>query len=280
MKRTFRVARACGVEAARDFQWGEYAPFGWILAVQLLFLSLVLNLGNIVGMATAGAAVRLFGGEAPIHYPTFFLYLPNATSWLELFLYTVPGAVLIPLSIARIQAPMDPELEGAGLKARLKNAWLPTLVAGILMALLLWGWQWLFNQAIVPLVRASLPGFQSNAIIWAGSMLGAYSLSALFLYVPIIALQPGAKLVGAIRDGLREGARLYKYTILYVLIFALPAIPFLMAMQLGMAFIAERMSPEVVVVLVGLYSILISLATYLTYASAARLHWASQMEEA
>jgi hypothetical protein len=80
--------------------------------------------------------------------------------------------------------------------------------------------------------------------------------------------------------GSRRGLRLYKWTILYVLIFALPRHALLMVMQLGMSFIAERMRPEMVVVLIGLYATLISLATYLTYAAAARLHWASQMEDA
>lgn len=280
MHRNFRVARACGVEAARDFQWREYAPLAWILGVQLLFLLLALNVGTLFGMATVGAVMRLISGDAPLHYPTFFLYLPNAASWLELVLYTVAGAFLIPLAIARIQAPMDPELEGAGLKARLKRAWPPTLVSLILMALLLWAWQWIFNQALVPLIRASLPQIQSAALIWGVSMLGSYSLSALFLYVPVVALHPGSTFMGSLKEGIREGLRLFKWTILYVLIFALPAMPFLMVMQLGMSFIAERMRPEMVVVLIGLYATLISLATYLTYAAAARLHWASQMEDA
>ena len=280
MHRNFRVARACGVEAARDFQWHEYAPFAWILGAQLLFLLLALNLGTTIGMGTAGAAVKLFAGDAPLHYPTFFLYLPNFNSWVELFLYTFPGSVLIPISIARIQAPMDPDLQGAGFKARVKRAWPPTLVAGILTLLSLGVWQWAFNVALVPLIRASFPGLQANAGIWAASLIGAYCLSALFLYVPILALQPDTTLVKALREGFREGLRLFKWTILYIFIFALPALPFLMAIQLGTAFMAERMRPEMIAVVIAIYAILISLATYLTYAAAARLHWASQVEEA
>ncbi|HEU4940064.1 MAG TPA: hypothetical protein VFT97_00440 [Candidatus Eisenbacteria bacterium] len=280
MNRNFRVARACGVEAARDFMWREYAPFSWILGAQLLFLLLALNLGTTIGMATVGAVIRLFAGDGPLHYPSFFLYLPNVTSWVELVLYTLPGAVLIPLAIARIQAPMDPELQGEGFKARIRRAWPPTLVAGLMTLALLAGWQWLFGKAVVPLIRASFPGLQASAAIWGLSLLGAYSLSALFLYVPVMALHRNMTFVGALRGGIGEGFRLYKWTVLYVLLFSLPALPFLMAIQLGTAFMAERMRPEMIAVVVGIYSILISFATYLTYAAAARLHWASQVEEA
>jgi hypothetical protein len=280
MQRNFRVARACAVEAARDFRWREYAPFGWILGVQLLFVLLALNLGTTIGMGTAGAAVRLFTGDPPIHYPTFFLILPNVTSWLEVFLYTIPGAVLIPLAIARIRAPMDPELQGPGLKPRLRRAVPPTLIAGLVNLGLLFGWQWLFNQALVPLLRASFPGFQGNVTIWGISLLGAYALSAVLLYVPIVAIGPGATLVPALKNGVAEGVKLFKWTLLFVLVFSLPAMPFLLVMQLMVGFISERMRPEMVAVIIAIYSILISLGTYLAYAAAARLHWASQMEEA
>ena len=280
MHRNFRVARACGVEAARDFQLREYAPFGWILGVQFLLLLLGLNLGTTIGMGTAGAAVRLFAGDGPTHYPSFFLYLPTAASWLELFLYTVPGSVLIPLAISRIQAPMDPELEGPGLKARIMRAWPPTLVAGLATILLLFGWQWLFGRSLAPLVRASFPSLQANLSIWAVSVFGAYTFSALFLYVPIVGLRRDMTFSKILREGIGEGFRLYKWTILYILVFSLPALPFLMVMQLTAGFIAERMRPEMIAVVIMIYAILISLGTYLTYAAAARLHWASQMEEA
>ena len=280
MHRNFRVARACGVEAARDFQWHEYAPFAWILGAQLLFLLLVLNLGTPIGMGTAGAAVKLFAGDAPLHYPTLFLYLPTVASWVELILYTFAGAYLIPLSIARIQAPMDPDLQGPGFKARVKRAWPPTLIALLLTFVVLSGWQWLFNRALVPLIRASFPGLQATAAIWGLSLVVSYCLSALFLYVPILALHPDTSLVKALREGIREGFRLFKWTVLYFFIFALPALPFLMAVQLGTSFLATRMRPEMIAVVIAIYAILISLATYLTYAAAARLHWASQVEEA
>ena len=281
MHRNFRVARACAVEAARDFQWREYAPFGWILGVQLLFLLLTLNLGSIIGMGTAGAAVRLIVGDGPVHYPSFFLFLPTATSWLELFLYTIPGAVLIPLAIAKIREPMDPELQqGGGIAARVRRAWPPVLVAGLLTIGLLFLWQWLFNQAFVPLLRGSFPGFRGNLLIWILSLLGSYSLSALFLYVPIVAVRPQGPMWGALKDGIAEGVRLFKWTILYVFLFSLAALPFLMVMQLTAGFVAERMRPEMIVIVIALYSILISLGTYLTYAAASRLHWASQMEDA
>ena len=280
MQRNFRVARACAVEAARDFRWGEYAPFGWILGVQLLFLLLALNLTSTIGMGTAGAAVRLFLGDAPNHYPTFFMVLPTFSSWLEVFLYTFAGAVLIPLAIARIRAPMDPSLQGGGIRARVQRAWPPTLIAGLLTFALLLAWQWLFNQSLVPLLRASFPGFQGNVMIWSITLIGAYALSAIFLYVPIVAIRSEGSILAALKDGIAEGVRLFKWTLLFVLVFSLPALPFLMVMQLMTGFISERMRPEMIVIVIAMYSILISAGTYLAYAAAARLHWASQMEDA
>jgi hypothetical protein len=208
------------------------------------------------------------------------MVLPTIASWLEVFLYMIPGAVLIPLAIARIRAPMDPEFQGPGLKARIRRAWPPTLIAGLLTFGLLWLWQWLFNQALVPLLRASFPGFQGNLIIWSITLVGAYALSALFLYVPIVAIRSEGSIWVALKDGIAEGVRLFKWTLLFVLGFSLPALPFLMVMQLMTGFMSERMRPEIIVVVTAIYSILISAGTYLTYAAAARLHWASQMEDA
>jgi hypothetical protein len=268
------------VEAVRDFQWREYAPFGWILAIQLLFLVLVFNLASPLGMGTAGAAVRLFAGDSPVHYPTVFMFLPSAMSWLELFLYTVPGAFLIPLSVALIRSPMEPGLQGPELKARLRRAWPQALVGFLATVALVISWQWLFNKAFVQLIRSSFPALQANAAIWTLSLLGSYALSSLFLYVPIVAVDPGRPMWSALKDGILEGVRLFKWTILIVLVFALPAMPFLLAMQMMVSFMVERMRPEMIAIVVGLYAILISAGTYLTYAATARLHWASQVEEA
>jgi len=280
MQRNFRIARACAREAVRDFHWREYAPFGWILGAQLLFLLLALNLDTPMGMAIAGGLTGLIHGKGPLHYPVYFLDLPYVSSILELFLYALPGSILIPLALIRIMEPMDPSLlEGHAVKERLQRAFLPTLAAAGLNVGLLYVWQWLVNVGPAPLFRASLPGFPGILVVWAVSVLGAYALSAVLIYVPIAAVRPGATFGTSMKEGLGEGRELFGYTVFLLLAFALPALPFLMVTQLKAAFIAERMRPELVAVALALYSTLISMASYFTYGAAARLHWAAKAEE-
>jgi len=280
MRRDFRIVRACAKEAMRDFGWHEYAPFGWILGAQLLFLLLSMNLGSGWGMATAGSVARLLGAEGQLQYPQFFIYLPSLASIVEAFLYAIPGSVLIPLALIRILAPMDHALaEGYGVVLRLKQAFLPTLVASVVSAALQIGWQWVVSMGLAPILRSALTGFQGAAAIWLVSVLGAFVIAALFLYVPIAAIRPGAKFREAMIGGVNEGVRLIGFTLLFILAFSWPALPFLMLVQLNAAFICEKLRPEMIAVALALYAVLISGASYLIYASAARLHWAELAEE-
>jgi hypothetical protein len=280
VKRNFRVVRSCAREALQDFNWLEYAPFGCILAAQLVFLFLAMNMGSVWGMATAGGVARLVGGERQLQYPQFFVYLPGLMSIVEAFLYTLPGSLLIPLSLIRVLAPMDHSLaEGYGVGPRLRQALLPTLFAGLSSAALLYAWQYLLHVGPEPMIRAMVPGSQAMFAIWGLSVLGAYALSACFLYVPIAAIRPGATLREALGKGLREGVELFAPTLFFIFIFSWPALPFLLVAGLKALTICEKLRPEVVAVIMGIYTVLISVASYLTYAAAARLHWSAQREE-
>ncbi len=280
MQRDFRVTRSCAKEALRDFHWREYAPFGWILAAQLLFLVLAMNLGHEWGMATAGGLARLLGAEKQLHYPQFYVFLPSLLSIFEAILYTVPGSLLIPLSLIRVLAPMDHALaEGHGVGSRLKQAFLPTFAAGLLGAGLLWVWQYLLRIGPEPLLRSTLSGFQGTLAIWGLSVLGAYAISAFFIYVPIAAIRPGATFRESFAKGLLEGVELFGSTMFFILLFSWPALPFLLIAGLKSLVIIEKLRPEVVGIIMGIYMVLISTASYLTYAAAARLHWAEMAEE-
>ena len=280
MQRNFRIARACAREAVRDFHWREYSPFAWILGAQILFFLLALNLDTPMGMALAGGLTRMIHGKGMLHYPAYFLDLPYVSAIVELFLYALPGSVLIPLALIRIMEPMDASLtRSEAVKARLKRAFLPTIVAATLNVGILYAWQWLINVGPAPLFRASLPGFPGTIVIWIVSVLGAYALSAILIYIPIVAVRPGTTFAAAFRDGFAEGRELFAYTVFLLIAFALPALPFLMITQLKAAFIAERLRPELIAFALALYSMLISIATYFTYGAAARLHWAASAEE-
>jgi hypothetical protein len=280
MKRTFRVARSCALEALRDFHWHEYAPFGWMLAAQLLFLVLAMNLGTVVGMATAGGLSRLVGAEQQLHYPRFFLFLPNLVSIVEAFLYTIPGSILIPLSLIRVLAPMEhASAKGRNVLHRVRRAILPTLIAFLAAVGLLLGWQWVLSAWLGPAIQGAIP-IQGTATVWGVSILGAYLISAVFLYVPIAAISPDSRPGAALADGFREGLSLIGFSLFFILAFSWPALPLLMFVQLGASFISDKLRPEVIGILLGLYAAIVSVASYFTYAAAARLHWAAQVNEA
>jgi hypothetical protein len=280
MRRDFRVAKACASEAVRDFRLYEYAPFGLILAAQSIFLALVFTMGTPLGMATAGAIARLVLGDN-IHYPTFFLNLPSVSQRVEAFLYALPGSVLIPLSLIRILKPAHPELgDKAVVRSRLKQAFLPALAAALVNAALLEVWQALLRVGPVPIMKAVMPGFAGQAVTWVIAIVVAFAVAALFLYVPILAVQAGVSLRDACVRGFKEGVRLFPHSVFFIFLFSWPALCFLFLTQMRTGFIVGRMRPEILPLLLFGYSLLISVASYLTYAAAMRLHWAEEKEEA
>jgi hypothetical protein len=280
MERDFRVARACVSEAIRDFHFREYAPFAWILGGHLLFILLAMFLEATPAMATVGALTRAIYGDSAVHYPTFYLFLPSLAAIAEGFLYSVPAAVLIPLSIILTVAPMERHEERSEpVGDRLRRAWLPTLLVLVGNVGLLWGWQWIFQNGPAPLITRALPGFLGAAIAWFVGVLGAYAIAAVFIYVPIVAIRRGSTFGSALSEGLREGLGLFRFTLFFIFLFALPVLPVLLIVQSRPAFIVSRMRPELIPLALMVYAVLISAATYLTYAAAARLHWSGDQRE-
>jgi hypothetical protein len=280
MERDLRVARACISEAIREFHLREYAPFGWLLAAHLLFLLLAMFLETPAAMATVGNLTRAIYGDSALHYPMFYLFLPPLAAIAEGFLYTVPAAVLVPLAIIRTMAPMEsPGDRSEPVGHRLQRAWLPSLVVLAANVALLWGWQWVFRNGPVPLITRALPGFPGAMVTWVVGILGAYAIAAIFIYVPIVAVRRGVTFGSALSEGLREGLALFRFTLLFIVLFALPVLPVLLVVQSRPGFIVSKMRPELIPIALMLYAILISAATYLTYAAAARLHWAGDRAE-
>ena len=278
MERDFRVAKSCFSEAIRDFHFREYAPFAWILAAHLLFILLSMFLEASPAMATVGGLARAVYGDSAVHYPMFYLFLPAIAAMAEGFLYTVPAAVLVPLAIIRTMAPM--EARGSEpVSARLKRAWPPTLLVLAANVGLLWTWQWVFRNGPAPLISRALPGFAGAAVAWFVGLLGAYAIAAVFIYVPIVAVQRGSTFGSSLREGIREGLSLFRFTLAFIFLYALPVLPVLLVIQSRPDFIISRMRPELIPIALMLYAVLISAATYLTYAAAARLHWAGDQLE-
>ena len=89
-------------------------------------------------------------------------------------------------------------------------------------------------------------------------------LPAIFAYV-----ETG---IYTLAGGLREGIPLLWGTFLYLLLFSIPALVMQAIVQLFPTLIVIRLRPELILVLLFVYAILTSLATYLSYSAAVRLY--------
>jgi hypothetical protein len=273
-----RTAWFCVRESLHDFRLYEWAPFGWILIAQVLFLLAALNLGSVWGMAIVGGVAGLVGrSEQIIHYPTVFILLPSLSSLVEWVLYVVAGSVLIPIALLRIAGPMEggPQTEW---RQRVGRAILPTLLAGLMNIGLLQLWDWVLTHAVAPVIQPRLPEILGLVVPWFIGALGAYLIAAPFIYVPIHAIHRGSGLGGSLVRGIGEGLRSLWPTFVIIVVCSWPALFALAAAQVNPAVVVRKMRPELVAYLLLAYAILTSLASYLIYASASRLHWARRAE--
>ena len=276
----FGTVRKCSGDALANFSWRDYAPFAWFLAAELLFLILASNLGSTWGMATAGRIAHLVGGDGAIRNPGFFVHLPAIFAYVETGIYTLAGAVVLPIAVAGVLASFEPSLNDPSVRAaRVRGAILPTLL-GLLaclgVAIL---WQWTVGNAIVPVYGMFL-GKGLNAVLatWATSAILGFVFVAAVYYVPIVALRAGGSPATTLAGGLREGLRFLPATFLYILLFSIPALVVQAIVQLFPTLIVIRLRPELILVLLLVYAVLTSLATYLSYSAAVRLY-ESETEE-
>lgn len=271
-----RTAWLCLRESVRDFRLHEWMPFGWLLALQLLFLLCAVNLQTTWGMAVAGWITERAGGDRLLHYPYFYIALPSVASMVEWFVYLFPGCVFVPLALLRVSEPAENASAVEDRSVRLRRAVLPTLVAAALNVALLQGWQWVGGKFVLPTIGSYLPGVPGQIVAWVLMVFVSYLVSVPFLYVPVRGVQPNASFAGALGGGLAEGVRLLLPTTLVVVIASCVALPFLAPVQLSAQVIVGKMRPEIVPLLLAIYAVITSAANYIIYASAMRLHWARQ----
>lgn len=272
-----RAAWLSFTESLRDFRAYEWAPFGWILAAQLLFLFCAVNLGTPWGMAGAGwLTLSAAKGDAFLHYPQFFVALPTVAALVEWVLYVFAGAVLIPMAVLRISEPNEaPGPREAS--SRLRGAILPTLLGGLLNLVVLQAWQWVLSKGPQSIVLGNLPGPTGQLALWFLGLLVSYALSGPFLFIPVHAIRRQVSFTQAISGGLGQGVRLIWPAFLVIVFCSWPTLLFLAPAQISAAAIVQKMRPELVALLLALYAATTSLANYLIYASVTRLHWADQV---
>jgi hypothetical protein len=280
MRLSLGDAFSSAFDAARGFRWSEFAPFFWILAVQWIFLVLATQLQNPWAMGIVEPGVRMVGGEASLHYPLFFNYVSILLGWLESFLYTVPGAVLIPLALLRFYSRTDRALSlGAGAGARLAGAFLPTLVSGLLGTFAVLGWQRYAAGSVVSTIRMFVMEPFGSLLGWIAATLGGYAIIVLILYVPVAAVQARTNPVRAFIYGVRFGIRSWPATFAFAVLFGIPAIIVQYALERHGMTIITRLRPEAITIFLAAYAAITSVATYFTYGAAARLYRFARGEE-
>lgn len=283
MAREIRSIRAAAQDALGNFRFHEFAPFAWILAVELVVLALALNLGTEWGMGTVGWLSERIAGDRPLHYPSFYAFLPTLMTNIEAVLYALAGSILIPLAVLRVLRGIDPAAVPPGSTGPiLRKAFLTVLVAAILCEALIVGWQWVIAQpAVLRAVRVVLRGdLLGTAGVTLLTLLVGYAIWTLFVYVPILAVRPGTGFGAALGGGIRQALRHYLPTYLVVIGLSLPAAAILLVLQTMGTFLVQQIRPEIVAVLMGLYALFSMLATFFIYSAAARFDRARRMEAA
>jgi len=283
MARELRSIRAAALDALGSFRFHDFAPFAWILGIELVVLALAMNLGTGLGMATAGWLTERIAGDSPLHYPLFYAFLPTLMTNVEAVLYALAGSVLIPLALMRVLRPMDPQsFPAAETGARIRQAFLVVLVGAILCELMILGWQWILNQpGVLKGIRSILRGgFAANIGVTVLGMLVGYAIWSLFVFIPIAAVQPRSRFGPAFGEGLREGLGNFVPTYLVVIALSLPAAAILLVLQVMGGFLVSQIRPEIIGVLIGLYIVLSILATFFIYSAAARFYQARHGGEA
>jgi hypothetical protein len=250
------------------------------MLAELLFVYLASNLGKPWGMSVAGWIMRSTG-EPAVHYPASFIFLSSAYARVESFLFAVPGSFLIPLSLARIQAPMAGAAPtGTETVRRARRAYLVTLVGYLLNFALLLAWEFLLQAGPKRWFAGLLGGIKAELLTWGVGVLVAFAIAAVFLYVPVRAVEEGPSFRDALWGGIGEGLRSFGPTLFIVLAFAWPTLLVLAPIQLRPTVIVTRFRPELMAVLIGIAAALNSFVNYYIYSAAARLHWLSRRREA
>lgn len=280
MKVSFGDAIGSALEAVRGYRWVEFAPFFWILAVQLVFIAICSQLTSSWAMGIVAGLAKLVKGEGNIHYPAFFAYVSILLGWLESFLYTVPGAVLIPLSLLRLYSRSDRALSlGARAGERLAVAFLPTLIAGALIVGVVWSWQRYLAPPVSLFIKNGVRPPWGDYLAWLTVVIGGYLVVALLLYVPVAAVQARTNPVRAFFRGVRFGFRAWIFTAFFAVLFGLPAILIQWVLERQGMLLITRLRPELILIGLAIYAAFTSVSTYLTYATAARFYRIARAED-
>jgi hypothetical protein len=157
----------------------------------------------------------------------------------------------------------------------------PVLIGALICLALIVGWQWVLHQrAVEGTIHTFARGFTGSAVVAALGMLVGYAVWTFFVFVPVVAVQPGRSLGSAIGSGLRVASQNFFPVYLVVVGLSLPAAAVLLVLQVMGNFLVGQIRPEIIGVLVGIYVVCSMFATFFIYAAAARLYQARQGEAA
>ncbi len=276
---SFRVAVESARGAFRSFSWRIYLPLFAVLVVQALYLVLGLDLGRSAAMAIVGTISQLIAGESSVAYPAFLELLPLTFSYVEAITFVVLGAIALPLVVVRTleQITVPPSDVVVDTESP-RRAALPTFLALAAGFALTFMAQQILVAYLRPAVGMVVRGAAQNLLIaWAMGVVATYAISALFAYVPIVAVLEKAPPLKALTKGIAEGRKRFLPTFAFLLLFSLPATFVQLALQAGGVLVAARTRPENIALILLAYAVFGSLATYYVWTMATRFYRAKEV---
>ncbi|HET7904362.1 MAG TPA: hypothetical protein VFM17_07370 [Candidatus Eisenbacteria bacterium] len=271
MAGTLQLAWESAGKSIRSFSWREYAALAPLLAVQLLYLILGLNLGTALGMGTSGVVSRAIAGPASLDYPVFLELLPLTFSYVETVTFVLGGAIAIPMLVAAV---LESGAKTAGpWRGRIRAAIVPTLLALGGAYALTYLWQQLDGAFVQSFARGLMGGGLSGALgSWILSAAVSLAITTFVVYVPVAAVAEDVSGRKALARGLDIGRRLFGPTFLFVFLLSIPALLLQFSVQFMGTMLTLRTRPENIAYALIAYAVLSSLATYFVWGTAARVH--------
>jgi hypothetical protein len=232
------------IETTRDFARGRlWGPFLALALVEWGVILLLTQFHRSIFAPIMVPVLRLIGGDKVLHYPTFYLALPQIYSQLGIVLDALVSAWFLGAAFLlfwQADHPAEPQ-RGAFSRAtanygKLVCARLPLTIALVAMLVLV--------PRLLGANAAEASG-STQRLARYGSFMGGVLLESIFLYAPLAILVERRSVGGAIRRSVSLAAKMPVATIGVVIVPALVELP-VSALFRRTDKMVLNMSPEVV----------------------------------
>ncbi|MFN8546824.1 MAG: hypothetical protein U0527_02335 [Candidatus Eisenbacteria bacterium] len=258
-------------ESLKDFHRRRLWPPFLVLGIAQLLLVLALTQFHLPLFSWAFVPfLRKTFGEAVLHYPIFFLALPDLFSRINMFMDYLLGCLTLGVAALIIWRSASHERSGqpwSEASKRYASLLLGRTPAFALILLMSYGLPILFSAQ-----GEDAPGSQVRAVRYGGFLIGVL-IESLFVYTPIMLLVEKKKLFDALRSAVRLTMKVPVATFLFVMLPNLVQIPLSVALRRADV-VMNNLSPEMVAVMVMFTIAAYIVVNYFMVASAVRVYGA------